>query len=172
MQDPIKELKVRAELLQRHAQNGEAPALERVRKVREFSALSDIEVGEQVRRKHCLGVVAREAGFRDWSHASRVLEGDPAEQDYGTLLYGRRCHGMLNHWFADLAEAREQLATLGGTLLPYKRQFIVVAAPFLQALGLGPEDPDLQRMGNDWLQPRDAAARSRLYVKVLKAQAA
>jgi hypothetical protein len=119
---------------------------------------------DDVHRKHCLAVVACECGFASWDHAKRVLDGDPHEKDFGTLLYDHRDSGILNHWFASYDEAR---ALLDGSsqryLLAYARHFFVVDRHYVQALGMDPDDPDWAAIGWDWVRPADRAARRRLY---------
>lgn len=166
MIDPAHELKVRAEILQKRAAAGDEGARARL------GALA--AEPDKVQRKHCLAVVAREAGFASWEHALRVFRGDPAERDLGTLLEGRETRGTLNAWYADHAEARAHLAERRARgeevfLLGYKRQFVVVELPYVAALGLDPADPDWRAIGFDWGRPRDAEARARLYGKRLAA---
>ena len=124
---------------------------------------------EALQKKHCLAIVAREAGFAGWEHAKRVLDGDPSELDFGTMLYAG---GMLNEWFAHHDEARARLdepADGRRYLLAYKRHFLVVNAYFIDALGLDPEDADWCAIDWDWARPRDLIARGRLYFQRLDA---
>jgi hypothetical protein len=174
MIDPIQELKLRAELLHRRVQAQEPPALQRLRALPELRAAGAEALrgaSLDVQRKHCLAVVAREVGFQSWQHASRVLGGDESETDFGTALYPRGCSGFLNHWFTSYEEARVQRTEHGGYLLAYKRHFFVVEGHFIEMLGLDPEDPDWAAMGWDWVRPRDAGARRRLYGKLLAREA-
>jgi len=128
----------------------------------------------EVRHKHCLAVVAREHGFASWAHATRVLEGDEGERDYGALLYDADTAGALNAWFSDYGEARAALDALraaGQTryLLCYRRQFFVVESAFIASLGLRPDDPDWEALDFDWARPRDPHARARLYANRIQA---
>ena len=88
-------------------------------------------------------------------------------QDFGTLLYPSTCSGHYNIWSASYAEAREIRAAHGGYLLAYKRQFLIVEDGYIDSMGLDPADPDWERMGRDWVQPGDLAARERLYRKLV-----
>jgi hypothetical protein len=176
--DPVRELKVRAELLQHAARALEPPALQRLRALAELrradvDALSEAAAG--IPRKHCLAVVAREVGFASFDHARRVLDGDPSEADFGTLLYGNEQGAQLNHWFAAYDEARafhveRSTAAQRLYLLAYKRQFFVVEHHFIEALGLDPGDRDWEAIGWDWVRPKSVEARRRLYGKLLDAQ--
>lgn len=161
MVDPIEELKVRARRLQRNAEAGKAEALQRLEEVRSG------EPEEPVQRRHCLSALAREIGFDGWSHATRVITGEATDVDFGVTLYPRRCCGFTNHWFARYEDARRSRQELDGYLLTYRRQFFVVSASYIEALGLDPGDPDWERIGRDWARPRDGAARRRLYGRLV-----
>jgi hypothetical protein len=177
MVDPVRELKTRAELLQRRLAAGSEEARRRLRALPELAranadALAAAAPG--IRRKHCLSVVAREHGFTTWEHARRVLEGWGREPDFGTLMYGPQGFGTLNVWFADYDEARAHLdeARGGGQrpyLLAYRRQFFVADRGFVEALGLDPDDADWEAIDCDWVRPRNPMARRRLYQKRLDA---
>lgn len=169
MQDPVQELKVRAERLHRRAQKAEPEAVAQLRCIPTLKALPAEELAQQVRRKHCLAAVAEGFGFRDWAHASRVLGADPEERDFGTLWYRGRVVGTFNQWFSDLEEARRILAEAGGYLLPYKRQFVLVHAAFVQGLGLDPMDPDWTLLGRDMTSDAEPDARRRMYGKLVSA---
>jgi hypothetical protein len=177
MIDPVSELKVRAELLQRGVTAGEDAALARL------TALPELRKADQealraaaaaMKRKHCLAVVAIEHGFTGWEHARRVLSGDSVEEaDYGKLLSGPQRSAFLNHWFATYDEARavhlELLARDEGAryLLPYQRQFFITERAYVESLGLDPDDPDWRAIGWDWARPKNRAARGRLYARLL-----
>jgi hypothetical protein len=177
MVDPVRELKTRAELLQARLTSGDAGTRKRLRALAELARADDetlAAAARGVRRKHCLAVVAREHGFSSWEHARRVLEGTPGESDFGKLLYDAASGGHLNVWYADYAQAREHLdmARREGArryLLAYGTQSFVSEAPFIETLGLDPYDADWDAIDFDWIAPRDAVARSRLYQKRLDA---
>ena len=178
MIDPVRELKVRAEILHGRIDERDPAALKRLRALPEHRRATDealVAAAPDVQRKHCLAVVARELGFDGWPHALRVLGQEAGEaataDDFGTALYTRGCAAYLNHWYVDYAEARALREEIGGYLLAYKRQFLIVARPFIETLGLDPDDPDWAALGYDWARPRDPAARRRLYGKLLAAQA-
>lgn len=175
MVDPTNELKIRAEILQKRLASGDGPAKTRLRALSELSKADDGVIAAfatSVQRKHCLTVVARECGFSSWDHAGRVLRGDAAERDFGTLLSDRATGGTLNAWFIEHGEARSHLderraADAHAYLLPYRRQFVVVDTSYVEALGLDPNDPDWALIGFDWARPRDRDAWTRLVLKRL-----
>lgn len=106
----------------------------------------------ELRLRDCLNAVSRDAGFDDFPHARRVLNGEARPgDDFGTFWYAPRCAGLLNQWFATYEEARAALEATPqrSFLLPYKRQFMVVEDDFIRALGLGPEDEGWAKIGFD-----------------------
>ena len=177
MIDPTDELKTRAEILHKRIAAADPSARARLRVLAELAKADDQALeaaAAAVQRKHCLAVVAREAGFATWKHALGVLRGDAAENDFGTLLYdAETCGATLNAWFAKHQEAHAHLVERRARgeevfLLAYRRQFLVVDTHFIEALGLDPADPDWKALRYDWARP-ELAARQRLYAKRLAA---
>lgn len=171
--DPVRELKVRAEVLHKRLAAGDAQARARLRALHEHRHAEDsalVAFALSVQRKHCLAVVARECGFSSWDHACRVLQSDPREQDFGTLLY-KETSAMLNQWFASYEAARAVLDRSEPpprrVLLAYKRHFFVAEVELVRELGLDPDDADWCAIGWDWARPAVPLARSRLYYKRL-----
>ena len=100
MIDPIRELKVRAEILHHAVATGDAPSTLRLRALPELRRADAGALGAfaaRIQRKHCLAAVAREAGFETWEHALRVLRGESGETDHGELLYPKGASAFLNH---------------------------------------------------------------------------
>ncbi|AUX48415.1 uncharacterized protein SOCE26_099490 [Sorangium cellulosum] len=74
MMDPVRELKVRAELLHKRVASNDAAALQRLRALPELGRADEAALAAAapgIRRKHCLAVVARECGFSSWERAPR-----------------------------------------------------------------------------------------------------
>ena len=164
--DLMEDMKRRARVLHRAARAGDPAALARLRGLREWRAFSDDQLREQVRRRHCLSILARALGLDGWSHLS-LLWNQPEARDFGTLLYPPSCGGHWNIWSAAYEEAGEIRAQHGGFLLPYRHQFVIVEASFIEDLGLDPSAAEWSACGRDWVAPRDFAARHRLCRRVL-----
>ena len=81
------------------------------------------------------------------------------------IMYVPRMDAVLNRWFRSYSEARTSLESEAGYLLPYKSQFFVTLSEGIRELGLDPDDPDWERIGWDWVQPKDDAAWKRLKEK-------
>jgi hypothetical protein len=171
MIDPVRELKIRAELLHKDVAAGDDVATARLRalpELRRASAEDLAAFGARIQRKHCLAVVAHEVGFRGWEHASRVLEGEESEPDHGELLYPKGTGAFLNHWCSTYEDARAVHAERGGYLLPYRKQFFVAGRDYVEAtLGVDPDDSDWGALGFDLARPREPEVRRRLYGKIL-----
>ena len=86
--------------------------------------------------------------------AGRLEPGD----DHGDLWYEVATDVFLNHWCSTYDEARQVLASQGGYLLPYRRQFVVVERGYVKVLGLDPDDPAWEAVGHDLAKPADLAA--------------
>lgn len=167
MLDPVKILKSRARSLQTAIHDGNSDALAEIRKLREFRQADDAAIAADVRRRHCLGLMARRTGFDGWPHALQVLEGR-RDDDFGRLLCPGRCMAHINIWSADYADARTIRLAHGGILLAYRRQYLIVESGYIRTLGLAPDDPDWDGIDRDWVRPADPAARRRLYGKLIQ----
>jgi len=169
--DAIQELKTRAEILHRRIQTNHHRALGRVRVLPQFRRASYEDLAAAtgtIQRRDCLTVIAAELGFSSWPEAKAAIVGDASVEDFGTMLYpDRRCGGYLNHWYKTYEEAAAMRESLGGYLLGYKRQYVVVGRYFIESLGLDPVDPDWEALGFDWVRPKNVAARSRMYAKLV-----
>jgi hypothetical protein len=170
MIDPVRELKIRAEILQRRIASREPAALARLRRLPEFRACSDDELkaaGPHVLRRQCLTLLATELGFQGWPAARAALSGTGPVVDFGTVLYPDRCGGHLNLWYRRYDDAVTGRQVCAGYLLAYRRDFVVVQGSFIEVLGLEPTAPEWSQMGFDWVRPLDVRARTRLYGTLL-----
>ncbi len=73
-----------------------------------------------------------------------------------------RMDAFLSRWFTSYQEARASREAEGGYLFPYGNEFFVSQAEAVRELGLDPLDPDWERIGWDWVRPRDREAWERL----------
>ena len=177
--EPVENVKHRARLLQKRANESDPEALATLRTLPELRALSDTELSAAAQRRHCLAALAKQLGFRGWPHAKAVLGGEalrrpdedaPGTPDLGTLLHRDLGGAYWNIWSASYAEASRIRAEHGGFLLAYRKQFLVVEDHYLAALGLDPGDADWERIGRDWPAPRDREAWSRLTARAVQAR--
>ena len=167
--DTLDECKVQASLLLKDLRGDHGPrsvrAAERFRILPYFAAGEpDAILGRRgsIRLKHALAVVAAELGHPTWADCKRRMERPANERLDTESLFAEMGAAYLNRWFARYDEARASLESEGGYLFPFRRQFFICEAGFLEARGIDPGDPDWERIGRDWVRPRDEAARDRL----------
>lgn len=121
----------------------------------------------RVQRKHALNVIAREMGFRDWTHLKAEVHIELPAFDT-TRLFPAQTSFYLNAWFATYEEAKAALKGKDRFLFPYAKQFVVCPGGLLKSLGLDVNDPDWDLIGRDWAKPLDAAAHYRLNQKLTR----
>jgi hypothetical protein len=163
------ECKIRASLLLKDLRSEDRPratrAAERFQILPAFAALeieAILQRRDLIQHKHALAVIAAELGYPAWSDCKRRLE-VPAELRLDTeTFFGAGSEAFLNRWFARYAEARASLEAAGGFLFPFRHQFFICGPGFLESRGIDPTDPDWERIGRDWVRPRNEAARDRL----------
>lgn len=155
MSELVDRLKHAARRLQRSVERGERALSD----VCELAKL--VERGETLQRRHCLAAVATRLGFDNWGHARAVLE-RTGGRDLGLLMYRDSGGAISNIWSASYEQARGIRAQTGGFLLPYRRQFQIVEAHYIDWLDLDPGHPDWREIGHDWVQPSSLEAWSRI----------
>jgi hypothetical protein len=166
----LEELKIKAKVLLKALESSDAStvmaATERLKRLASFRGIPMDRVAAErgrVQLKHALTVVALEAGYPSWTDAKKALENGIARaKDAGDKLYPKTSGGSLSRWFVSYEEARASLDAEGGFLLPYRNQFFICDTGHIEGLGLSPGDPDWEKIGFDWVKPKDQEARARL----------
>lgn len=132
-------------------------AAKRFQRLSDFTTHATTDIPENdVKYKHALAVIALENGFKSWTDLKSQIN----------FIVG----GFLNNWFANYQEAKMHQQSNGGFLLPYKNQFFICEAGYIERIGLNPNDPDWKLIGWDWVLPSDRTAWHRLYKKWMKIQ--
>ncbi|MCI0625990.1 MAG: hypothetical protein L0387_30835 [Acidobacteria bacterium] len=170
MTNAIRELKIRAEILQGLIKANDTRALARLRALPDYRRASNwhlTSVAKQIPRRQCLAVIAAELGFSSWAQAKGMITGEREAEEFGTLLCPRKCGGHINRWYKSYDEAASVRKVCRGYLLAYRRQCFVVDRYYIESLGLDPEDADWKAISFDWVRPRNVAARTRLYSKLV-----
>ncbi len=170
MIDAIDELRVRAEILHKRIQAGDASALERVRAAarRRGKRAAAASPDTEIRRRDCLNVIAAELGFPSWPQAKAALTGEEGASEFGDILCPRCASAHLNLWFKTYDEAAAARSENSGFLLAFRHQFLVVDRYYIaETLRLDPDDPDWKAIGYDWARPAEMSARTRLYAKLI-----
>ena len=166
MVDLLQDLKHRARHLQQRAQQGQADALAFLTRVPALAQEPAEVRAAKVQRRHCLTAIGRALGFSGWPHARSVVAGESVH-DFGTLMHRESGGAYWNIWSARYDEASTIRREHGGYLLAYRRQFLIVEAPFVQWLGIDPADADWAHIGRDWARPADRTAWSRLTLRAI-----
>jgi hypothetical protein len=145
-------------------------AADRLRVLPHFANLTPERIaawGADIRRKHALSAIAIELGFGSWDELKAVCQREePRPFDIGSLFDRPSTAVFLNHWCRTYEEAAAIHADAGGFLFPYRSQFVVAPAGVLEAHGIDARDPDWERIGRDWVRPRDMRAYERLRARV------
>src|SRR6266403_5334101 len=91
---------------------------------------------DQLKRKHSLTVIAKEAGFQDWSQLKAAMP-EKVDIAFDTTRLFQRTATFLNLWYRTYAEAREVLTTVPKRyLFPYRHQFVVCEGQLLVDQGV------------------------------------
>lgn len=174
----LEEYKIQASiLLKKFRSTDQKQAFHSARRLQKLPRLATLSVDEilqlngKIKRKHALQLIAVENGFTTWVELKQHIEQRSNKKLYNkhslyTALYPRRCQGFLNQWFTQYDEARAYLDEIGGYLFPYKDEFFICQAGYIEALGLDPQDRNWEQIGFDWVHPTDHAAWERLNTKL------
>lgn len=148
-----------------------ADLAQRVRSIAKFGTVEDDAVIAQAAACPIgpfLDLVAGEQGFDGWRSLVREMGSSSPADDEATELYMfNESEFSLNVWCPTYEAAREYLDTRRGFyLLEYRGKCFLAQAPHIRGLGLDPNDPDWERIGRDWVKPRDPEAKQRLRDKL------
>ncbi|MCO5142561.1 MAG: hypothetical protein M9962_05670 [Oligoflexia bacterium] len=116
-------------------------------------------VGSPIALKEAYEILAKSAGFSSWREMKSTL-------DTHEILRPPHASALWNVWYGSYEEAKTHVLEHGGYLLPYQKQFFVCDENYVLNLGIETDDPDLKKVGRDWVTPKDATAWNRLLVKI------
>lgn len=115
--------------------------------------------GNSIALKEAYEILAKTAGFSSWREMKSTL-------DTHEILRPSRASALWNVWYASYQEAKNHIREHGGFLLPYQKQFFICDENYVRSLGVRLDDPDLEKVGRDWVTPKDSTAWNRLFVKI------
>jgi hypothetical protein len=150
----LREIKKQARLLFKQSQKN-ASISERFRILSSFQHLSSDEIQSDIRLKHAYETIAIEWGFSNWRNLKKFV----VEKD---CLYRKNCAALVFSWFQSYEEASAYHQIHKGYLLSFWKDFVVCGKDYVQCIGLSPELPDWEKIGYDWVNPRDDKAFGRL----------
>lgn len=118
------------------------------------------KAGKPILLKTALNLIAKTSGFANWRELNENLQENE-------ILCSRLTSALWHNWYADYESA---LVTLKANqfLLPYQKHFFICDENYIKELGLSKTDPDLKKVGNNWIAPKDKNAWTRLLQKIRK----
>lgn len=115
----------------------------------------------------CLELLAVEAGHDDWTRYAAQLRGSQQDEEATELYLFGKSEFNLNVWCPSYEAARTYLDSHRGFfLLQYKGSCFLAQEGHIRGLGLDPNDPDWEKIGWDWVNPKDTEAKDRLRQKL------
>lgn len=172
----ILEFKIKAKKLLKEIKSGDqrisAKAAKRFESIKRFKGKTQVEILKNIkiiRLKDALAVIAEEYGHRSWTLLKKKLEyREKKKNPDNSFLYPPRCRGFFNNWYRNYSEAKSKLEEYGGFLLSYGEDFFIADKNYIEALGLDPNDSDWEKIGWNWVEPKEPIARERLRQKLVK----
>lgn len=122
-----------------------------------------LRAGKPIRLKDAFELIAQHAGFTSWRELKDVFEENEIFCPTGTSAHWKT-------WYGSYEEGLRHLQESQGYLLPYRKHFFVCDADYLEVLGVERNDPDLLKVGRNWVEPADAEAWTRLVKKIKSAR--
>ena len=120
------------------------------------------KAGKLIKLKAAFEIIAKYSGFNSWRELKEKLAGKD------TPSFPMKS-AFWNTWYSTYEEARTHLETSGGFLLPYEKHFFICDVFYIESLGIPKEDPDLAKVGANWVEPADKVAWKNLLKKIREA---
>jgi hypothetical protein len=155
-----------SELPIKSPQNPAARPLSRLESVKIKAKLlqkAKARLGRPIQLKVAFQILAKIAGFESWREMKQTLQ-DSEE------FVAPFSSAHWNVWYSSYEESKMHLQDHGGYLLPYQKHFFVCDENYIKSLGIAIDDPDLQKVGFNWVEPKDPNAWSSLRVKLRQAR--
>ncbi len=116
-------------------------------------------LGKPIQLKQAYEIIAKSAGFSSWRELKGVLD----DTECFCPPKGRT---YWNTWYSSYEKALAHLDKDGGYLLPYQRHYFICDSHYIESLGIAKDDSDLQKVGVNWVEPKDPEAWIRLLKKI------
>jgi hypothetical protein len=118
------------------------------------------KAGKPIALKDALEIIAKHANFASWRELKKNL-------DANAILVRHLGPSVWNVWYSSYEDAVRDLGQSEGRyLLPYQKQFFICDIHYVNRLNIDVDDADLKLVGNNWVEPKDAAAWDRLLKKM------
>jgi hypothetical protein len=172
----VDEHRLEAELLQRDLQNGIGAAALRAAKRfqileawRKFSAKEIRDTRAAITLKDAQRVVALENGSPSWDELEKATADVPIAFRT-SRLFPEKSDVFLNRWYRSYHDAQTAHQAEPDLLLfPHGDQFVLCEPALIGWIGGDPRDPDWEKIGRDWVQPKDENAKQRLAARLHRA---
>ncbi len=155
----LEECKIKASILLKNLNSTQLEvsvvASERFRNISFFQTMLLDDLIKSARLKHALDVIALENGFSSWVNLKFYF----MKTKTSILPAGG---GFLHKWFSSYKEARANFTAINEFLFPYKKDFFIANAGYIDYIGLDITNPDWQLIGNNWVEPSNKLAWERL----------
>lgn len=159
----LNEAKIQAQILLKNIRSlDHSLAKSAIERIAKSQILFNESKPQQLKLKHMLTIIANEYGFSSWVNLKQYFT------ITGLTKFEPTGGGMLNQWFKNYKEAKQILITEGGYLLPYRNQFFISEAGYIEFIGLDPSSQDWSKIGCNWIEPDDLRAWQRLNALYLK----
>lgn len=171
-------LKNEADLLLKHAKQGDAGVISRFRQLPLFASLSsdNAEALNDLQLKHAFSIIAVENSYGSWTELKSALDTAAETSPLAEIkeqFYPKGFTTYWNIWLAKYSQAKKVLDEGKGFLLPFKNQFFIVEEHFVDSIGLPHTLPEWNEIGNDWVHPKNVKAwliLNEVYLKAMKAR--
>jgi len=118
------------------------------------------KAGKEIALKDALDLLAKAAGFKTWRDFKELLTATEK-------FYPRKGTAYWNVWYSSYEKACRHLAENADSfLLPYQKDFFICDANYIESLGIAKSDPDLKKIGRNWVEPQDMKAWGQLLRKI------
>lgn len=115
--------------------------------------------GVTIQLKEAYQIIAKASGFNSWRELKEIFDATEHYCPKGSSAYYKT-------WFKDYDQALSLLAQAQNFLLPYRDYFFICHRDYINFLGVDTTDPDLQKVGRNWVEPLDSEAFFRISKKI------
>lgn len=117
------------------------------------------KAGKDIQLKAAFEIIAKHAGYLSWRDLKENLEANQIMNFPISSAYW-------NTWYSNYDDAKKHIQDGKGYLLPYQKHFFICDSNYLERLGVSIGDPDLEKVGRNWVEPLDTKAWERLAKKI------
>lgn len=121
------------------------------------------KAGKDIQLKDAFDIIAKASGFKSWREMKELFEATEHFCPKGSTARWKI-------WFKNYDEAKAQLKSVEGFLLPYRDHYFICDRDYIEFLGISSDDDDLEKVGRNWVEPLDSDAFLRLSERIRAAK--